>query len=134
MKELDQNIAIMEYCGWFPHPENNNPSRGTKFWTFGGKAYGEGSAIVSFPPIYDDGEHWFKTGSIPNYCNDLNLMHQAEERLTEIQCVFYRQSLKEILTDVPATRFIWHATAKQRAQAFLRIIGKWKDTNYNAES
>lgn len=63
--------------------------------------------------------------SCPNYTSDLNAMHEAEKVLTEIQCAFYRQNLREITTEMPASIYVWHATARQRAGAYLRTIGKW---------
>lgn len=65
------------------------------------------------------------TEVIPNYTADLNAMHEAEKVLTEIQCAFYRQNLREITTEMPASIYVWHATARQRAGAYLRTIGKW---------
>jgi hypothetical protein len=69
---------------------------------------------------------WHTAKDIPSYCTDLNAMHKAEKMLTEIQCKFFRTFLYEKLTDEPASRYIWHATARQRAEAFLRTLGKWE--------
>lgn len=57
-----------------------------------------------------------------DYCADLNAMHEAEKVLTELQCGFFRTHLRERLEN-----YIWHATARQRAEAFLRTLGKWED-------
>lgn len=62
-----------------------------------------------------------------DYCNDLNAMHEAEKILTDEQCVFVRDYLRERLENYPASRYIWHATARQRAEAFLRTLGKWEE-------
>lgn len=61
------------------------------------------------------------------YCTDLNAMHEAEKILTELQCTFFRTNLRERLESHSASRFIWHATARQRAEAFLRTLGKWEE-------
>lgn len=63
----------------------------------------------------------------PDYCNDLNAMHEAEKVLTDEQCVFVRVHLRERLENYPASRYMWHATARQRAEAFLRTLGKWEE-------
>ena len=63
----------------------------------------------------------------PDYCNDLNAIHEAEKMLTEEQCAFFRVHLRERLEDHPASRYLWHATAKQRAEAFLRTLKKWEE-------
>jgi hypothetical protein len=73
----------------------------------------------------------------PDYCNDLNAMHDAEKVLIE-KCKEgnYWFHLREIL-EFPYAESDWdhyyyisaiHATAKQRAEAFLRTIGKWEET------
>lgn len=64
---------------------------------------------------------------LPDYCNNLDAMHEAEKMLTEIQCAFYRQNLQEIITDIPASMYVWHATARQRAEAFLKTLNLWKE-------
>jgi hypothetical protein len=62
-----------------------------------------------------------------NYCTDLNAMHEAEKVLTDEQCVFVRLHLRERLETHAASRYTWHATARQRAEAFLRTLGKWEE-------
>jgi hypothetical protein len=74
--------------------------------------------------------YWFPLGStvgsagIPSYCNDLNAMHEAEMTLPT-------------LPDNRRSEFRWrlglisvqaiHATARQRAEAFLKTLGKWEE-------
>lgn len=58
---------------------------------------------------------------------DLNAMHEAEKTLTDVQCLFYPDNMREVITEHEASRRTWHATASQRAEAFLRTIGKWRD-------
>jgi len=67
----------------------------------------------------------------PDYANDLNAMHDAEESLTQEQ----RQSVATWICDSQAEngyemRYwdVYHATAAERAEAFLRTIGKWQET------
>lgn len=67
----------------------------------------------------------------PNYSGNLNLMQQAEKFLTNEQCHAYHKLLIEI--DKPscevceengkwAERWTWHVSAKERAEAFVKII------------
>jgi hypothetical protein len=78
---------------------------------------------------------WFPIGKdygsagIPNYPFDLNAMHEAEE-------LFYAKSDTlegaERMRDYSKwlcliAKYPLHATATQRAEAFLRTIGKWEE-------
>ena len=66
---------------------------------------------------------------VPNYPFDLNAMHEVEKVLTPEQLVDYcafrlRATTGEgCVTDYKMIR----ATASQRAEAFLRTIGKWEE-------
>jgi hypothetical protein len=73
----------------------------------------------------------------PDYCNDLNAMHEVvcklpdgEPRdcyLRELQIV--TQTWEKVDND-DDDDWLWHsanATARQRAEAYLRTIGKWRD-------
>ena len=70
----------------------------------------------------------------PDYCNDLNAMHEAEKMLTTKQKQRYATALSDALSDSAPTESchtVWsdtiHATASQRAEAFLRTLGKWEE-------
>lgn len=71
--------------------------------------------------------------SIPNYLSDLNAMHEAEGALYPNTPNKYIDTLKEVCGAVDPENgklSVWmiaRATAAQRAEAFLRTIGKWKD-------
>jgi hypothetical protein len=113
MKPEQQRIAIAEACGWTlceyvesiglakGRPGNNTPSYGT----------------------YENG-----MAQLPNYCNDLNAMHEAEKTLNQNLAAEYARMLtstawkSEQPTFAPMT-----ATASQRAEAFLRTIEKWEE-------
>lgn len=59
---------------------------------------------------------------VPRYASDLNAMHEAEKIFTEAQRCAYCGHLR------PIGGHTWtaaHTTARQRAEAFLRTIGKW---------
>lgn len=72
---------------------------------------------------------------IPDYCTDLNAMHEAEKTL-DVSCrLNYPTKLLRVLFDLRG-EFTWYgsgtfphitATARQRAEAFLRTLGKWDD-------
>ena len=61
-------------------------------------------------------------GPFPNYCNDLNAIHEAEKGLNDEQWVAYGKELSR-LGVFPMV----HATAHQRAEAFLRTLEKWEE-------
>ena len=79
---------------------------------------------------YRDPEAWHP---LPDYLNDLNAMHDAENFLfpVEISDLYSPDLVKEYASYLPHM-CIGHpggamrATAAQRAEAFLRTIGKWK--------
>ena len=70
--------------------------------------------------------------TVPDYPNSLDAMHDAEKYLNDkpnkpdekSQKTFYRENLCiiTIMKGGPIT-----STAAQRAEAFLRTVGKWKE-------
>jgi hypothetical protein len=60
----------------------------------------------------------------PNYCNDLNAMHEAESLMEHGDLLFEYGMHISI-----SHRFehLLRATARQRAEAFLRTLGKWEE-------
>lgn len=61
----------------------------------------------------------------PDYCTDLNAMHEAEKVLTDDQReVFYPRNLGAWQRPFN----VIYATARHRAEAFLRTLGKWATT------
>jgi hypothetical protein len=62
---------------------------------------------------------------VPDYLNDLNAMHEAEKVLNQMQARTHADHLAESAQDGTwASCHIWHQSAAQRAEAFLRAIGK----------
>jgi hypothetical protein len=60
-----------------------------------------------------------------DYCNDLNAMHEAEKMLVgrnNWELCDYVQRL-----NTATTSWIAFATAKQRAEEFLKTLGKWEE-------
>jgi hypothetical protein len=89
------NAAIAEACGWTPD------NRGLGWLS---------------PHGYYAPE--------PDYCSDLNAMHEAEKVLTDDQReVFYPRNLGAWQRPFN----VIYATARQRAEAFLRTVGKWEE-------
>ncbi|MCX8511180.1 MAG: hypothetical protein ORN83_05425 [Chthoniobacteraceae bacterium] len=64
-------------------------------------------------------EHWMIQ---KDYCNDLNAMHEAEWSLTDDQ--LWRMARNIERND---EQWYFRATARQRAEAFLRTLGKWEE-------
>ncbi len=88
------NIAIAEACGW----GNDDIERGYTLCQF--------------------------SESVPDYCNDLNAMHEAEMMLKSEDCHTYGCYCSNLYEDFGNTVSL---TARQRAEAFLKTIGKWEE-------
>jgi hypothetical protein len=127
MKAEAQRIAIAEAMGancWF-RPTVIGPElvvavvsgeRNTAFWS---------KWRVARP------EEEMGTHRLPDYLNDLNAMHEAEKVLRPdgvygewAKWEVYVKTLGDKLTGPDD---VAHATAAQRAEAFLKTIGKWTD-------
>ncbi len=107
MTPEQQNRAIAEWCGYkqilFHGRDGENFSENFQEW------------------------RWYKndlwmTEGIPDYLNDLNAMHEAENLLTE-----YQQKTYWCHISTTSTWTVCHADARKRAEALLKTIGKWKD-------
>lgn len=118
MSPHDQQVAIAEYCGWTEvrmgkdYECNDNP------WNK--------RVLVGIHP-----EAKMKI-DVPDYLDDLNAMHEAEECLTFVQWTAYQDFLIEDIAMEPGC--VWrgyqttHATAEQKAKAYIKAIGKWNET------
>ena len=112
-----QRIAIAESCGWTVINEtlcNVKPDK---------------NGDPEIEPMWP----------LPDYISDLNAMHEAEEVLDKKNLMM--EFANQLVGIVCAARgFRWdnlttddhimllaHATAAQRAEAFLKTIGKWED-------
>ena len=69
---------------------------------------------------------------LPNYCTDLNAMHEAENHLGQsTNMVEYTNALYDMACLVQSLTYRWNPyglPARYRAEAFLRTLGKWKTT------
>lgn len=62
----------------------------------------------------------------PDYLNDLNAMHEAEMMLNRKQYLNYVTELGYVVGNTGVEYYdLIRATAAQRAEAFLRALGKW---------
>jgi hypothetical protein len=60
---------------------------------------------------------------VPYYTTDLNAIAEVERRIVEAGSTYtHYVSELQVLTD----KNEWRATAAQRADAFLKVIGKWE--------
>jgi hypothetical protein len=111
-----QQIAIAEACDWTEIRELDAP-------------YPDGSvaAGVWWQGKSPDGD---SDRLLPDYLNDLNVMHEAEMSRVDMEdgrfIMLFREYLHTILGHDGSLAI--HATAAQRAEAFLRAIGKWENT------
>jgi hypothetical protein len=97
------NAAIAEACGW--KLVTDDPNYETHWLS------PNGHMIAVRPNIF------------PDYCNDLNAMHEAFKTLTpdQIWDVAYSLPMETMLG--------FMATARELAETFLMVIGKWEATD-----
>jgi len=115
MTDQQINAAIAEACGW-TDIHDSGPWHNHTLW--------------GYPPIKPgQGGNAYKY--LPNYCTNLNAMHEAEKvlikdrnsYLTTLAGLVEVDHLRGLDADWP-----WVcATARQRAEAFLRTLGKWEE-------
>ena len=58
----------------------------------------------------------------------LDLMWEAEEMLSDEECIHYKELLSRNFDDIPcpngAKAWLWHSTTEQRAKAWLKVRGE----------
>jgi hypothetical protein len=123
MSPQAQRIAIAEACGF--------SGEFGKRWILETGMEGEDEFVFAATRNHLDEE-------VPDYLNDLNAMHEAEETLSANQRIDFACYLTEPVRDqiynvmpydlhYPVCFPAIHTTARQRAEAFLRTIGKWEE-------
>lgn len=100
MTPEQQRIAIAEACGW--------TTKHKGLWVERLQTY----------------------AALPDYLNDLNAMHDAEDWIPHhLSHIDYWQKgygrFQTLLAELTITPY--SATASQRAEAFIRTIGKWEE-------
>lgn len=116
MTDQEINIAIAEACGWereVVHDELCNED---------------------FQAWKRDGRRLLTPMGLPDYCHDLNAMHEAESVLSVSERSTFMDKLDDSvpLLDVDqnvnySEWHLCHSTARQRAEAFLRVKGLWRE-------
>jgi len=115
MTPESQRIAVAEACGWT-------------------LCHNTGGLPCGVPPGFIHEEN---SRQVPDYLNDLNAMHEAEKVLSAGQINTYLGHLYKYAKVATADSNPWeiivarvavHATAAQRAEAFLRTLNLWDDT------
>jgi hypothetical protein len=111
MTDLEINIAIAEMCGW---------------------GFLSKDKFIVIPPNSPYSVQPLST--IPDYVNDLNAMHEAEKMSLsgstawlEFAVNLMRVLEAEQMSELNGMTCILQATARHRAEAFLRTVGKWKE-------
>jgi hypothetical protein len=121
MSDEEINIKIAEACGW-------RDTRLVDHASYGYRLYRRQLNDRSV-------KHEYRLGNQFDYCECLNAMHKAEKVLTQDQRGQIVDELCEIVLreknteSGPMTAIIaaFFATARQRAEAFLRTMGKWEE-------
>jgi len=98
MKDEDIDRIIAENCGWM-------------FVRLGVNC------------LVGDHEEWGELQLVPEYCRCLNAMYDAEKRLLPSQWSMYITCLNS--DHHPAG--VVHQTARFKAEAYVRALGKWED-------
>lgn len=121
LSDDELNIKVAESCGYTHHS--------TQELVDGLKA--SGHVISNYPVGYFWRNPAGQIVAVPNFCNDLNLIYQAEEFLTGKLAGDYDSILWIILKEewykVSRNTTIlssWHATARQKAEAFVMTMGE----------
>jgi hypothetical protein len=97
MTDEQINAAIAEACGW----------------TNVTAAHRSGRAL---------GADYVGSEFIPNYCADPNAMHEAEKLIYKHHWMWTAYYYA-----VGAGPFSLHVTARKKAEALLKVLGKWEE-------
>ena len=114
MTDQEINIAIAVACGWKRRQDCDYLSK-------------------SFSGNFEKQELWELNGRVthlPDYCHDLNAMHEAEELLNAVEQTRYSGIIGEYVKSRHWDHLGFdclHSAARQRAEAFLRVKGLWKE-------
>lgn len=97
MTDKQINAAIAEACGWIEGVERHV----------------QNLLLIKAPP---------------DYCVDLNAMHEAEKTIFPYYATVYSNKLARVTgAEMSDDTDYFCATARQRAEAFLRTLGKWEE-------
>lgn len=126
MSPESQRIAIAEVCGWkWIEPEENK---------CGGLKSPSGDWVIRSWRIGADMTCLDVLRELPDFLNDLNAMHRAEETLSELNKIKYVSYLLTCREIKESTMWVFsHAGASVRAKAFLKTLGLWKEEQVTLE-
>lgn len=136
MKTEEINIAIAEACGWDWTVWGKKEVRVYAPKGFRANWSGEDKSTNSMCwPLAKGETHERAAAALiqracPDYCNDLDALHEAEKTLTPEQRNRYIKRLFDVVyrdQGAVGTAHIWHATAPQRAEALCRVLNLWKE-------
>jgi hypothetical protein len=116
MTEEQINIAIAEACGWSCIKE-----RTEEHVDLDSRTVTHITGISGYP------KGWDSLNYLPDYVNDLNAMHEAEKSLKyDPENTWLTGGYSLYVQALPYGNEI-RATSRQRAEAFLRALDKWKE-------
>lgn len=120
MSPENQRIAIAEICGWHGPFHEKTQSLMTNWW----------SRDKGIWWLHPDGTSLVMASSVPDYVNDLNAMHAAEDAAIKLSNAggqpFSVLGYHDRLIARHGTAGAILSSAAQRAEAFLRTLG-WED-------
>ena len=86
------------------------------------QAIAEACGIVGkdqYGPLYQTPDGWVV--DCPKFATCLNAMHEAEKNLPIKKILIYFKKLEK------GSSFWFRASARERAEAFLKALGKWEE-------
>lgn len=131
MTDNELRVAIAEACGWVRGAYTADCYKG-EGWLTPGKtekdALEQGNLVA------------WRVGELPDYLNDLNAMHEAEKAIPRHLWTEYTMELRKVIqrecdteehyvlgcerSQLIADFWFYHATARQRALAFVATMQK----------
>ena len=130
MKPELQIVEIAKYLGFKPEVYDCELGGLSEIWFVDpNNPYASLSHSADAPSYIDKDGRRVRMGNLPDYCNDLNAMHVAEKVLKDKRLLFrYHLALAE-LAQFQGNNHLntFHATASQRAEAFLKTVELWKE-------
>lgn len=125
MNHESQRIAIAKSVGidtrWFAVQVNNHGIIETRY----SRTIAQSQHILFKEP--GKPVECVRPEKLPDYLNDLNAMHEAERALniSDEQITYWKNTLEFVCNRDNTITLM--ATAAQRAEAYLRTIGKWEE-------
>ena len=114
MNETEIDIAIAEACGWTDIKYH---------WVYYSDNGNDGCNMLT-------GKCGDTRKEVPSYTTDLNAMHEAEKVLRKVMNPSDTDSIigDRMHNYAEHLNYAIDATARQRAEAFLKTLGRWKET------